>query len=92
MANTILVVIADQAVPWSKPEDLTYDPAKPIPSLGTRWPKPVELFCFTWSWKPGYYADFGDGKVRFISQETDEGTLRNLIIRNGNPVDASRLE
>ena len=33
-ANTILVVEAAEAVPWTKPEDLEYDPNGPLPKLG----------------------------------------------------------
>jgi hypothetical protein len=32
--NTLLVVEAAEAVPWTKPADLAYDPAQPIPPLG----------------------------------------------------------
>jgi hypothetical protein len=31
---TFLIVEAGEAVPWTKPEDLVYDPARPIPPLG----------------------------------------------------------
>jgi hypothetical protein len=31
--NTLLLVEAGEPVPWTKPEDLTYDPAGPLPEL-----------------------------------------------------------
>jgi uncharacterized protein (TIGR03067 family) len=31
---TILIMEAGEAVPWTKPADIPYDPAKPIPKLG----------------------------------------------------------
>ena len=31
--NTLLVVEANDPVPWAQPEDLVYDPDKPIPPL-----------------------------------------------------------
>ena len=33
-ANTILVVEAGEAVPWTKPADLAYDPDGPLPPPG----------------------------------------------------------
>jgi hypothetical protein len=33
-SNTLLFAEAKRAVPWTKPEDLPYDPAQPVPALG----------------------------------------------------------
>src|SRR5262249_598312 len=33
-SNTILVAEAGEAIPWSKPGDLRYDPNGPLPKLG----------------------------------------------------------
>src|SRR5207248_7805224 len=33
LANTLLVVEAGKPVPWTKPENLTYDPDGPLPDL-----------------------------------------------------------
>jgi len=32
-SNTIMIVKAGTAVPWSKPDDLVYDPDQPLPEL-----------------------------------------------------------
>jgi hypothetical protein len=37
-SNTVLVVEASRAVPWTKPEDLPYDPKGPLPKLGSMFP------------------------------------------------------
>jgi hypothetical protein len=71
-ANTLLVVEAGEAVPWTKPDDLPYDAKKPPPKLGGMF-------------KDGFHAAFGDGSVRFFRQ-VDEATLRALITRNGGEV------
>ena len=68
--NTILIVEAGESVPWPKPEELTYDPAKPLPKLGGLFPD-------------GFYAAFADGAVRFIRNGTDERLIRAMITRNG---------
>jgi hypothetical protein len=68
--KTILIVEAGEAVPWPKPEELAYDPAKPLPKLGGTFPD-------------GFYAAFADGSVRFIKNGTDEKLLRAMITRNG---------
>jgi hypothetical protein len=33
-SDTFLIVEAGEPVPWTKPQDLPYDPAKPLPKLG----------------------------------------------------------
>jgi hypothetical protein len=69
-SNTIMIVEAEEPVPWSKPADLTYDPKKEVPKFGG-------LF------KEGFNAAFGDGSTRFIRKDNDEKLLRALITRSG---------
>jgi hypothetical protein len=73
LSNTIMVVEAEEPVPWSKPADLTYDPKKELPKFGG-------LF------KEGFNAAFADGATRFISKNNDEKLLRALITRSGGEV------
>jgi hypothetical protein len=74
-SNTLMIVEASKAVPWSKPEDIAYDPAKPLPKLGLPGSK-------------GFQASLCDGSVRTISHTIKPMTLRNLITRNdGNVID-----
>jgi prepilin-type processing-associated H-X9-DG protein len=76
--NTILVVEAGEAVPWSKPADIPYDAKKPLAPLGGNF-------------KGGFHILFADGSVRFVRQ-FDETTLRNMITpRDGLAVDHERL-
>jgi hypothetical protein len=73
-SNTIMIVEASKAVPWTKPEDISYDPEKPLPKLGLPRLK-------------GFSAAMCDGSVHFISETITEKTLRNAITRNdGNPL------
>jgi hypothetical protein len=72
-SNTILIVEAGEAVPWSKPADVSYDPDKPLPKFGG-------LF------KEGFNAAFADGAVRFIGKDADKDTLRAAITRAGGEV------
>jgi hypothetical protein len=79
-ANTIMIVEAEEAVPWTKPDDLVYDSKKPLPKFGG-------LF------KDGFHAAFADGTVRFIKKDTDEKLLRALITRaGGEKVDLNKLK
>jgi hypothetical protein len=71
MSNTFLVVEAGKPVPWTKPEDLCYDPDGPLP----------ELDCI---FTDGFRAAMADGSVRSISKQASEATLRAAITRNGN--------
>jgi hypothetical protein len=72
-SNTILSVEAGEAVPWSKPDDLTYDPDKKLPKLGG-------LF------KTGFNVGVCDGSVRFVKKGFNEKTFRLLITRNDGEV------
>jgi prepilin-type processing-associated H-X9-DG protein len=69
-SNTLLVVEAANGVPWTKPEDLRFDPRGPLPPLGGRFRK-------------GFNAAFADGHVALIPRDTPEATLKALITRNG---------
>ncbi len=70
-SNTLMVVEAADAVPWTKPEDLPFDPEKPLPKLGGEFP---DLFL----------AAFCDGSVHVIEKKKiDDKLLRALITRNG---------
>jgi hypothetical protein len=70
-SNTLLVVEAGEPVPWTKPEDLAYEPGGSLPDLR-------RLF------KDGFRACMADGSRRFVGKESSEATLRALITRNGS--------
>jgi hypothetical protein len=79
-SNTVLIVEAAEAVPWSKPADLAYDPDKPLPKFGG-------LFS------DGFNAAFADGTVRFIKKDVDEKLMRAVITRaGGEAVDLKKLK
>ncbi len=79
-SSTLLIVEAGSAVPWTKPEDLAYDPAKPLPALGGVF-------------KEGTCAAFSDGSVKFLTRDIEEETIRALITRNGGePVEWTKLK
>jgi Protein of unknown function (DUF1559) len=73
LSNTLMVMEAGQAVPWTKPDDLPYDPKKPLPKLGG--------MC-----KDGFHALFGDGSVQFFKKKIDPKILHALITRDGGEV------
>jgi hypothetical protein len=72
-SNTLLAAEAAKAVPWTKPEDLPYDPDKALPKLGG-------LF------EDGFHALYADGYVQFIKKNIKQETLCALITRNGGEV------
>ena len=79
-ANTIMFVEAEEPVLWTKPDELIYDPKKPLPKFGG-------LF------KDGFHVAFADGTVRFIKKDTDEKLIRALITRaGGEKVDLNKLK
>ncbi|HTU16591.1 MAG TPA: DUF1559 domain-containing protein, partial [Gemmataceae bacterium] len=69
LANTILIVEASRAVPWTKPEDLPYAADQPIPELGG-------LF------REVFHAAFVDAHVETLTKKYDEFNLRLFIMPN----------
>jgi hypothetical protein len=71
LSNTILVVEAAQAVPWTKPDDIPFNPGKPIaPLLSTYF-------------RSGCNVVLADGAVRVLPASVPESTLKAAITRNG---------
>jgi hypothetical protein len=69
-SNTILIVEAEDAVPWTKPEELPFDPKKDPPKVGL---KGMDKFN----------AAFADGAIHTMSKKIDKDVLKALITRNG---------
>jgi RNA polymerase sigma factor (sigma-70 family) len=79
-SNTILIVEAGSAVPWTKPADLPYKAGQPLPKLGG-------LFG------GGFNMAMADGSTRFVRPNFNPRVLRDLITRNGGePVDPTQLD
>jgi RNA polymerase sigma factor (sigma-70 family) len=72
-SNTIAIVEAAEAVPWTKPADLIYDPDKPLPKFGGMF-------------RDVFHAAFADGSVHTLKLEFDEQTMRGAITRNGGEI------
>jgi hypothetical protein len=69
--QTILVIEAGEPIPWTKPEELVYDPNGPLPELRGLY-------------KKGFMVGLADGSDRFVLKEVSERTLRAAITRNGD--------
>jgi hypothetical protein len=70
-SNTILIIVADKAVPWTKPEDVDFDSNKPMLPLLSR------------HFRSGYLVALVDGSVRVVPSSVSENTLKAAITRNG---------
>jgi hypothetical protein len=64
-SNVICLVETTPAVPWTKPDDVSYDPKQALPKFGGVY-------------GDGFHAVFWDGDVRFITK-IDERTQRMLL-------------
>ncbi|MEE2640455.1 MAG: DUF1559 domain-containing protein [Planctomycetota bacterium] len=74
-SNTIMFFSGATQVPWTKPEDIEYDPEQEIPLKDGPFEK-------------GFNAVFFDGSVQFIPSETGWEKLHLLIQGNdGQPVE-----
>jgi hypothetical protein len=73
-SNTILIAIVDQAVPWTKPDDVAFDPNRPVrPLLSTYH-------------NGAYLVLLADGSVRSLSRDISEKTLKMAITANDGQV------
>jgi hypothetical protein len=80
-SNTLMIleVGADKAVTWTKPDDMEFDPKKPLAGLGR-----ID--------QGGIPAEFADGHAQILRKNIDAETFRRLILRNdGLIVDQSKL-
>ena len=72
-SNTILIVGAKREIPWTKPEDIAFDPEKDLPKFGGYHPG-------------GFQVVLADGSVRFLATAINKDTLKALLTRNGKEV------
>jgi len=73
-SNTITVVEMKTDIPWTKPDDLAFDPAKDLPKIEGYHPG---------GGGTGFIAGFADGHVRFISPQVDPELLKKLMTIDG---------
>jgi type II secretory pathway pseudopilin PulG len=77
-SNTIMVVEAnpEEAVTWTQPRDLVFDPQNPRRGLGK-------------TQRRGFQVLMADGSIRFIDDSVNDEVLRNMMFQNdGNVVPA----
>jgi Protein of unknown function (DUF1559) len=73
-SNTLMIIEAKQGIPWTKPEDIPFNPKKPAPEF-----KP-----FVAGEAPFALVD---GSVRWLDLKKHKTQLNSLIIRNtGKPI------
>lgn len=72
-SNTLMVVAAKEAVLWTKPDELNFDPKG----------NPGDLLYFQNDVTP---ALFGDGSVRYLSRKVTLENWRALVSKNGGEV------
>jgi hypothetical protein len=71
-SNTFLIVEGGSPVPWSKPEDINFDPNSPISLRGP--------------FRRDFRASMADGSVHYFPYTMSESKLRALITRNGSEI------
>jgi len=69
-SNTLVIVEAGKPVPWTKPEELTYDPLAPLPEL-------IGVYL------DRFRVALADASTRTVRVDMSEKTLRAAITRNG---------
>ncbi len=76
LSNTLLVVTAAKAVPWTKPDELAFDPK----ATGGDLKKLLRMDG------NGCNVVLADGSARYLPSTIDAATLKGLITRNGGEV------
>jgi RNA polymerase sigma factor (sigma-70 family) len=71
-SNTLLVAVADEPTPWTKPGELPFVKGRPLPELDSRDPQ-------------GYQFGLADGSVRSLAVQ-DARLLPAIITRAGSEV------
>jgi hypothetical protein len=77
-SSTLLVVVADSPVVWTRPADLIFDPSKPPTRPGV---KDSGVICL-----------FGDGSVRSYANDFTDDELRAIITRSGGEPFPARFQ
>ena len=72
-SNTILAVEAKREVPWTKPDDIAFDPGQPPPAIEGYAPD-------------GSSVTLADGSARFLPKTLDPNILKALITARGEEV------
>jgi hypothetical protein len=72
-SNTLLIVEAKRDVPWTKPEDISFDPEQALPELGG----------FV---KGQFVAAMADGSARMYDAKQSQRQLKWLIMRNDRQI------
>ena len=72
-ANTILLVEADDRVPWTKPQELPYAAQQPLPQLGGHF-------------HGDFLVALAEGSVRIVRKTTSEKAIRAAITANGGEI------
>ena len=73
--NTILLVEADERVPWTKPQDLPYAKDRPLPKLGGHY-------------HGDFVVALADGSVRIVAKKVSEQSIRAAITPRGDEIPA----
>ncbi|QDT46372.1 Regulatory protein BlaR1 [Symmachiella dynata] len=80
VANTLMFVESNQTIPWTKPEDIPYDPAVPLPKLGGPQPDVIVVAKV-------------DGSIALMPSEGIADDLwRSVITYNGTRRDPQEYE
>jgi hypothetical protein len=74
-SNTIVLVEADDRVPWSKPQDLPYAADQPLPKLGGHY-------------HGDFVVAMADGAVRVVTKKASEKSIRAAITPRGGEISA----
>jgi hypothetical protein len=86
VSNTLLVIEAGEAVPWTKPADIPFNPNQSLLHLGGMFQDRFRFSTLSYGGSKDIFSLFADGSVHRIKKTISEENLRRLIVRNDDQV------
>jgi len=83
-SNTILFFEAAEAVPWSKPEEVSFEMKGPVIGKSGRpeWPKEIKVPALGGVFPDGFHAAMADGRITFFKSGYPSAELAKLLCPN----------
>ncbi len=76
-SNTIMLIETEKLVPWTKPEDINFEPEGEMPKLEPKYGGNLNV-------GHGFHVAFADNSIKLIKSYTSARDLRAFFTRSGN--------
>jgi hypothetical protein len=89
LSKTLMIVEAKRDIPWTKPEDIPYEPGEPLPPIEQPYEPAKPLPSLGGFFEDRFLAALADGSVQVFGTDIDPRLLRIMIEKSdGQPMPA----